>query len=287
MSKPSTPHPRDSPEAPTDPTRRSSQNCRRSSSRNSSRSSLPPADLKRPRSSSQEHPQRRSTRLRTTAVTQAEVRSESSRSSPRRFGRAVAASHSGYNSSSDSFSNASCGSDDDYTPGPAEGMEVGSNGVTRTRRRQTDTGGRDVGPSGIASPPLSHISSDCGPFLEGSYASFTEWPLHDASLKRVMVNGKATFQLQFAWDLDAESGHRHQPAKNQRTKRAASTRQGKFTPEEDELLIKLKGGQGGSWNDIHRKFAEVFPRRSLGSLQVHYSTHLKDRKNNNVEDSAD
>ncbi|RYO90908.1 hypothetical protein DL766_001482 [Monosporascus sp. MC13-8B] len=189
-------------------------------------------------------------------VTQAEVRSDSSRSSPRRFGRTIAASHSEYDSFSDSSSEGSCGSDDDYAPEHVGGTQVGNNkgasthGPTSKRRRnsraenrkahryredeehrvwpQTNTGGRrghEFGACGITSPPLSHISSEDGPLLEGLSASFTEWPLHDASLKRVMLDGKATFQLQFIWDLNAESGHRHQPAKYQQAKRAASTRQ--------------------------------------------------------------
>jgi hypothetical protein len=45
----------------------------------------------------------------------------------------------------------------------------------------------------------------------------------------------------------------------------------KFTTEEDDLLVNLKGGQGLSWKEIE----PYFPRRSVGALQVHYSTKLK------------
>jgi hypothetical protein len=39
-------------------------------------------------------------------------------------------------------------------------------------------------------------------------AKFEEWPLEDVVLKRVMANGLAAFQLQFAWDTCAN--HRHE-----------------------------------------------------------------------------
>jgi Myb-like DNA-binding domain len=47
----------------------------------------------------------------------------------------------------------------------------------------------------------------------------------------------------------------------------------KFTPEEDESLVELKGRRGLSWKEIEAQF----PGRSAGTLQVHYSTKLKAR----------
>jgi hypothetical protein len=49
-------------------------------------------------------------------------------------------------------------------------------------------------------------------------------------------------------------------------------RNSRFSSEDDELLLQLKG-EGLSWD----KISERFPKRSKGSLQVHYSTKLKPR----------
>ena len=116
-------------------------------------------------------------------------------------------------------------------------------------------------------------------------AKFEEWPLEDVVLKRVTANGLAAFQLQFAWDSCAN--HRRKDPTTRRlqnqspvkrrpsTKRGVSTR-ARFTPEEDNLLVELKN-QGLPWQDIHKKFTDVFPQRErrVGSLQVRYCTKLK------------
>lgn len=47
----------------------------------------------------------------------------------------------------------------------------------------------------------------------------------------------------------------------------------KFTAKEDALLTELKGKQNLPWDQIGNRF----PGRSLRTLQVHYSTKLKDR----------
>ncbi len=49
-------------------------------------------------------------------------------------------------------------------------------------------------------------------------------------------------------------------------------RNSRFPPEDDELLLQLKG-EGLSWDMISHRF----PGRSKGTLQVHYSTKLKPR----------
>lgn len=49
----------------------------------------------------------------------------------------------------------------------------------------------------------------------------------------------------------------------------------RFSRAEEELLVELKERSEPklSWRDIHRHF----PQQTMGSLQVHYSTHLKER----------
>ena len=52
-------------------------------------------------------------------------------------------------------------------------------------------------------------------------------------------------------------------------------RRARFSRAEEDLLVKLKEQRGPklSWREIQRRF----PNRTTGSLQVHYSTHLKSR----------
>jgi hypothetical protein len=47
----------------------------------------------------------------------------------------------------------------------------------------------------------------------------------------------------------------------------------RFAEEEDAKLVDLKERRGWSWEDIQ----SAFPGRSTGSLQVRYSTKLKER----------
>ena len=118
-------------------------------------------------------------------------------------------------------------------------------------------------------------------------AMFEEWPLGNAVLKRVIVDGLATFQLQFTWDPRAmhkrEDCAAGQPQDKSRINGSGSLRRGggaesPLTPE-DNLLIELKS-QGLSWKEIHRRFTQAFPdrKRSMGSLQVHYCTKVKRRQ---------
>jgi hypothetical protein len=50
-------------------------------------------------------------------------------------------------------------------------------------------------------------------------------------------------------------------------------RRSRFSRAEEDLLVKLKEQRGPklSWREIQGRF----PQRTIGSLQVHYSTHLK------------
>ena len=50
-----------------------------------------------------------------------------------------------------------------------------------------------------------------------------------------------------------------------------------FTQEEDELLFRLKT-RNLSWEVIYSKFTKRYPGRTIGSLQIHYSTKLHKRE---------
>jgi hypothetical protein len=66
------------------------------------------------------------------------------------------------------------------------------------------------------------------------------------------------------------SGSKQSPVQERAMPRPV--RNSRFTIEEDDLLVQLKG-DGLSWDEI----SDYFPHRSKGTLQVHYSTTLKRR----------
>lgn len=136
-----------------------------------------------------------------------------------------------------------------------------------------------VGAYGNVSPPPSHTSSDQESLHSGVSARFMEWPLPNASLKRVTGDGPATLQLQFTWYPYTQFGYRHRsPEKSSRTsmsKRQVATTsvvyQGRlakarwktlngrtlFPEEEDRYLVQLKGRSGLSWKETHKQFKVV------------------------------
>lgn len=109
-----------------------------------------------------------------------------------------------------------------------------------------------------------------------------EWPLQGAVLKRTIVNGRARFQLQFELGRCVEGGHgSHQKFGRNFKKPAGAAKRttitrARFTPDEDELIKKLKE-RGLSWAQIHRDFCTTFTGRSQETLQVRYCTKLKSR----------
>ncbi len=134
--------------------------------------------------------------------------------------------------------------------------------------------------SAMPSPSVSHSMSeqeggsdqDC---MTAPRASFSEWQLRNAALKCGTINGVNTYQLQFQRAQAHSSIDRRQ---DRQPRRPASARRARFTTEEDRLLTQLRSCAGLTWNDIHEQFDAKFPgRRSLGTLQVHYSTKLRKR----------
>ncbi|KAJ5682149.1 hypothetical protein N7462_005314 [Penicillium macrosclerotiorum] len=60
---------------------------------------------------------------------------------------------------------------------------------------------------------------------------------------------------------------------------AQPTRKGlPWSMEENCLLVKLREEQNLSWSEVTRMFAQKFPGRSKGSLQVYWSTSLKKQR---------
>ena len=145
------------------------------------------------------------------------------------------------------------------------------------------TAGRLPSPYGMPSPPSSYDSFERGEGGVGD-AEFEEWPLENATLKRIVLNGQVTFQLQFGGAAHLHGVRvgdvHHAPAAKKRGRRMPNPIPGgAFTVEEDDLLIRLKERETKlSWSQIYQRFNTAFPdRRSQASLQVRYSTKLKDR----------
>lgn len=124
-------------------------------------------------------------------------------------------------------------------------------------------------------------------------ATFEEWPLGNAVLKRGTMKGSSpTFMLRFTWGPCAEHGAGHpgtedrgtvSSANRRRPARQASKRSTKdedkptsassgarYTPADDTKIRQLKEQQGLSWIAI----AKHFPGRSAGAIAVRYHTKL-------------
>lgn len=132
-----------------------------------------------------------------------------------------------------------------------------------------------------ASPAALH-RKPCGTGTAAD-AAFDEWVLQDVVPKRTFLDGRATFQLQFDWDMCCKHGDasrkRKEPSRQRRgfaTVAEPSARR-IFTPDEDHWLVRLKERQLLPWSEIHRRFCDKFAERSRESLQVRYCTKLKRR----------
>lgn len=152
----------------------------------------------------------------------------------------------------------------------------------------------------IPNPPLAPRSA-----LEGEtetdrapIAAFGEWPLGNAVLKRVTMEGlQPTFVVQFTWDPCAQHGtgypgtenrssvslaKRHRPANQRGTryekskdtianaKPTSTSRRPRYTPEDDTKICQLKK-QGLSWFAITKRFLG----RTPGAIEARYRAKLK------------
>ncbi|KAH7031536.1 uncharacterized protein B0I36DRAFT_363215 [Microdochium trichocladiopsis] len=160
------------------------------------------------------------------------------------------------------------------------------NGTSGSQQVQTSASGRmRSGRRSIPSPPSSQGSGNEDVSAQVPTAKFEEYALGDVVRKRVTTYGLATFQLQVVWDSCVN--HRRKNPTTERlqyqspvkkrptTKRGVSTR-ARFTPEEDDLPVKLKN-QGLAVAGYSRLFTGAFPQRErcVGSLQGRYCTKLK------------
>ncbi|KAK3896370.1 hypothetical protein C8A05DRAFT_20635, partial [Staphylotrichum tortipilum] len=124
-------------------------------------------------------------------------------------------------------------------------------------------------------------------------ATFDEWPLENAVLQRVTMDGSPpTCMLQFTWGgpcAEHGAGHRgtesrgaissaerRRPARqskgimNDKGKPTLTSNRARYTPADDAKILQLKE-QGLSWSAI----AKEFPGRSARAIQVRHQTKLK------------
>ncbi|EXL39847.1 hypothetical protein FOCG_17557 [Fusarium oxysporum f. sp. radicis-lycopersici 26381] len=158
------------------------------------------------------------------------------------------------------------------TPASARGSHQ-----QRSKRRTAQLPrGRQISVRGSKSPAPSQTSSAHSE--AGTFARFEEWPLRNVSLKRITEGDKATFQLHFDWTPDQSQQHAdrfvsHSKEGKRPLKASLSTTRSsseKWTLEEDNA-VRVMRQDGYSWVEIQR----ALPHRSQGSIQVRYSTKLK------------
>ncbi|CVL00286.1 uncharacterized protein FMAN_09789 [Fusarium mangiferae] len=143
-----------------------------------------------------------------------------------------------------------------------------------SRKRQSATHTAQL-PSDIRTPEATPAPSEASMFL----AQFEEWSLKDVLLKRITEGDKTTFQLQFEWDHDSCQPNAGKPIlhlKNRRrllkTLHSPTKSSGRrWTSEEDKTVRRMRQ-DGKPWDDIQR----ALPHRSVGTIQVRYSTKLRD-----------
>jgi hypothetical protein len=179
--------------------------------------------------------------------------------------------------------------DRDYTnKSDAAGSQIGGRPRSRKRVRRTkDTEDDDVAAPSTHSLDASYQAAAVTS-SDGIHES-EEIPIH-GYLTLKTIKSKVVYCLTFSQEVlphTRDRGQRQDIAKsvssssNRRDlerspvqKRALNrpVRNSPFSPEDDELLLQLKG-DGFSWDEISKRF----PERSKGTLQVHYSTKLKRR----------
>jgi hypothetical protein len=146
--------------------------------------------------------------------------------------------------------------------------------------------GHDTVARGLQSPPASlrSIPRDAG---KPDTASYEEW---QGVVKLTTINGVTSFEGHFEGELNpgllralkltmsAMKGPPGEPGGGKvRRMGKRRARRERFTDEEEKLLLSLKKQGNLTWDGIFKKFDSEFPGRSKGSIQVHYSTKLKDR----------
>ena len=188
-----------------------------------------------------------------------------------------------------------CPSTDHETEGESDGQSSDEDLSSRKRRKfratSTRSGSLSPGslrcvstdfeaPSDTESPPTRERANS---LADSTDAAFDEWVLQDVILKRTTMNGKATFQFQFDWDLCMKHGEKTGLSRKGTIRQSTDfaiakpiTRRA-FTPEEDRFLIELKEMEVLPWSKIHQRFCGRFTERSKDALQVRYCTKLKRR----------
>jgi hypothetical protein len=134
--------------------------------------------------------------------------------------------------------------------------------VSQPREVQSPAhGGKRSSRRSIPSSPSSRASHDGKGAVGAVFARFEEWPLENASLKRVTENGMTIFQLQFRWDScehATESPRSEFPVNKRNSAKRGATARAAITPDEDDLVIKLKEvnnyGGGRSIRSSRRPF---------------------------------
>jgi hypothetical protein len=179
--------------------------------------------------------------------------------------------------------------DEDYVDiSDAAGSKRGGRQRSRKRARRT----KDTEDNDVAAPSTRPLHVSCqaaSATSSGSRQESDEIPIHGYFTLKT-IESKVVYCLTFSQELLPEPSGRWQRQGIARSVSSSSdmrdserlpvqgrdvgrpVRNSRFSSEDDELLLQLKG-EGLSWDEI----SDYFPGRSKGTLQVHYSTKLKPR----------
>ncbi|RYP20575.1 hypothetical protein DL765_002732 [Monosporascus sp. GIB2] len=114
----------------------------------------------------------------------------------------------------------------------------------------------------IPTHPSSRVSHDGKGAVRADWTRYEEWTIKNGTVKCVTENGWTT--LQIIWgpcEHAAETPCSESPAKKRNSTKRCPTTRAAITPDEDDLVIKLKEVDKLPWQEVHKRFTEAFPRR--------------------------
>lgn len=157
----------------------------------------------------------------------------------------------------------------DFLPSPGETQEIFGRGIIRIQPHgQRHAYFLTFLPDAVDRPP-SHVQPRSAP----DQPLCTKCAPHTSSKACAVEKGNVQLAHRQTQNPRANTKTRN----NHSTRHKDSRKRMSWSPEEDELLVKLKRDQRLPWSDVTRLFSEQYPGRTQGSIQVYWSTNLSKR----------
>lgn len=128
-------------------------------------------------------------------------------------------------------------------------------------------------------PPREDSFTLCSHFMSAPLddrLQFLSW-LFAGALPHCMSNSSPTAceeRYGLATSCSSTSHEIEQNRGDRRKARGGSRKNMPWSMEEASLLLKLRKEESRSWSEVARLFSERYPGRTLGAIQVHWSTTL-------------